>query len=54
MLPGACEHAELVRRRPFYVVTENDYSNLWSQPIAGGNPQQITHFRNGFMRAFDV
>lgn len=41
-------------RSLFYVITENDHSNIWSHPITGGNPEQITHFSNGLIRTFDV
>jgi hypothetical protein len=29
-------------------------SNLWSQPIAGGTPKQITHFNSEEITDFDL
>jgi Tol biopolymer transport system component/DNA-binding winged helix-turn-helix (wHTH) protein len=30
-----------------YVLTKNGAANLWEQPLAGGQPKQITRFTNG-------
>jgi hypothetical protein len=37
-----------------YSKSEGGVSNLWSQPIAGGTPKQITHFNNEEIDDFDV
>jgi Tol biopolymer transport system component len=37
-----------------YVSTENGVSNLWSQPIAGGQPKQITHFTSELIDDFSL
>jgi eukaryotic-like serine/threonine-protein kinase len=34
-----------------YDLTRNGATNIWEQPLAGGNPRQITHFASG--RIFD-
>jgi len=35
-----------------YLLMQNGVSNVWEQPIAGGKPNQITHFASGFI--FDL
>ena len=35
-----------------YTVTANNLSNLWSQPIDGGSPKQITHFKDLLITSF--
>jgi len=35
-----------------YVNEVNGISNLWSQPISGGPPKQLTHFTSGHIFAF--
>ena len=30
-----------------YLVTQNGVTNLWSQPLAGGKPKQLTQFSSG-------
>ncbi|HET6842988.1 MAG TPA: protein kinase [Candidatus Angelobacter sp.] len=35
-----------------YVVTDNNVSNVWEQPVDGGAPRQITHFREELIFAF--
>jgi Tol biopolymer transport system component len=34
--------------------TRGNVSNIWSQRIAGGEPQQITHFDQELVLGFDV
>jgi Tol biopolymer transport system component len=29
-----------------YVVTENEVSNIWAQPLDGGSPKQLTNFQS--------
>jgi eukaryotic-like serine/threonine-protein kinase len=41
-------------RSLLYVKNEGGVSNLWNQPITGGLPTQITHFRNDLIYEFDV
>ena len=36
-----------------YIKTEGGTSNLWAQPISGGQPRQITHFNSMVIRRFD-
>jgi eukaryotic-like serine/threonine-protein kinase len=36
------------------VKTEDGVSNLWSQPISGEPPKQITHFNSEVIRSFDL
>jgi Tol biopolymer transport system component len=31
-------------RALLYVATQSGVSNIWAQPISGGNPRQLTHF----------
>ena len=33
---------------------EGGVFNLWSQPIAGGMPMQLTHFNSGWIWGFDL
>jgi serine/threonine protein kinase len=37
-----------------YVDTRNGVSNIWSQPIAGGAPKQLTHFKSDLIFIFDL
>jgi len=30
-----------------YMLTQNGTTNIWEQPLAGGNPKQITKFTSG-------
>jgi Tol biopolymer transport system component len=32
-----------------YILTRNGASNIWEQPIAGGEPHQVTHFTSGLI-----
>jgi Tol biopolymer transport system component len=41
-------------RSLLYGRPENGVSNIWSQPIAGGSPKQLTHFRSGVIGAFNL
>jgi len=36
----------------YYTVTNNNTTNIWSQPIDGGDPKQITQFKDGLMNGF--
>ena len=35
-----------------YTVNANNASNIWSQPVDGGPPKQITDFKEMFMTGF--
>src|SRR5688572_6426072 len=35
-----------------YTVNRDSVSNVWSQPLTGGAPKQITFFRDGLMTGF--
>ena len=37
-----------------YVADSNDVSNVWTQAVAGGEPQQITDFTNEKIFSFDL
>lgn len=39
-------------RAIFYTATTNNVSNIWSQPVAGGPPEQVTHFKDASISAF--
>jgi hypothetical protein len=41
-------------RSLLYTKNEGAVSNLWSQPIAGGTPKQITHFNSELFAGFDL
>jgi Tol biopolymer transport system component len=41
-------------RSLLYVKSEGGASNLWSQPIVGGPPKPITHFRSNLILIFDL
>lgn len=41
-------------RSLLYVDTEGGVSNIWGEPISGGPPKQITHFKSLLLRSFDV
>jgi hypothetical protein len=36
-----------------YLLTKGDVTNLWEQPVVGGEPSQITHFTSGRMFDFN-
>jgi serine/threonine protein kinase len=36
-----------------YIDTKNEVSNIWSQPMDGGKPKQITEFNTGHIFSFD-
>jgi DNA-binding winged helix-turn-helix (wHTH) protein/Tol biopolymer transport system component len=40
-------------RRLQYLLTRNGATNLWEQPVAGGEPQQFTKFSSGRIFDFD-
>jgi Tol biopolymer transport system component len=35
-----------------YVLTQNDASNIWEQPLGGGTPRRLTNFSSG--QIFDL
>jgi Tol biopolymer transport system component len=35
-----------------YTTNANNVTNIWSQPVAGGAPKQITDFKDSFMNGF--
>ena len=39
-------------RALIYVETQEGVSNIWSQPIAGGSPKQLTHFKSDEILSF--
>jgi Tol biopolymer transport system component len=36
-----------------YIVTQGGVSNIWSQPIKGGPPRQLTRFQDQQIFSFD-
>lgn len=41
-------------RSILYIKNGGGVSNIWSQPISGGPPKQITHFNSALIRSFDL
>jgi Tol biopolymer transport system component len=41
-------------RSLLYTKNEGGVDNIWSQPIAGGTPKQITHFNSELISSFDL
>jgi len=41
-------------RSLLYVKDDGGVGNIWSQPIAGGTPKQITHFNSEGIGDFDL
>lgn len=41
-------------RSLLYIKNEGGVSNIWSQPISGDPPKQVTHFNNLQIRSFDL
>ena len=41
-------------RSLLYVKSEGGVSNLWSQPISGDSPKQMTHFNSLLIGDFDL
>ena len=41
-------------RSLLYSVDEGGVSNLWTQPIAGGPPKQMTHFNSYLIATFEL
>jgi len=37
-----------------YASTLNNVSNIWSQPVDGGKPTQVTNFKDSLIAAFDL
>jgi len=40
-------------RAIFFVQSPNDISNIWEQPLTGGPPSQITHFKSDRIYSYD-
>jgi len=36
-----------------YTAINNNVTNVWSQPLDGGPPRQLTNFTDGLMATFD-
>jgi serine/threonine protein kinase/Tol biopolymer transport system component len=56
-LPPTCEN-DVMRWTPdgralTYVDTRDDAANIWSQPLKGGTPRQITDFKSDSIGVFD-
>lgn len=47
-------HWSLDGRALLYTSTINNVSNIWSQPIDGGKPAQVTDFKENLILAFDL
>jgi Tol biopolymer transport system component len=41
-------------RSLLYTKDTDGVVNIWSQPIAGGAPRQVTHFKSDFIFGFDL
>ena len=41
-------------RSLLYTKDEGRVDNIWSQPIAGGTPEQLTHFNSDVILDFDL
>ena len=41
-------------RSLLYTKNEGGVDNIWSQPIAGGKPKQMTHFKSELISSFDL
>jgi len=57
-LPGAAAAILPIRwtsdgQALIYCVTRNDISNIWSQPLGGGPPKQLTDFKSETIQGFD-
>jgi Tol biopolymer transport system component len=53
-IPAGALHWSPDGRHLLYVNNVGDVWNLWSQPIAGGPPKQITHFSQYSIYGFDL
>ncbi|PYS71516.1 MAG: hypothetical protein DMF73_10590, partial [Acidobacteria bacterium] len=40
-------------RSLLYAVSRSNVANIWSQPLDGGPPRQVTDFKDSLMAAFD-
>jgi len=40
-------------RALIYIVTRDEVSNLWQQPVEGGEPKQLTDFKTELIFSFD-
>jgi len=52
--PGGSLHWTSDGRALLYTKSVGGVDNIWSQPISGGKPQQITHFTNDQILDFDL
>ena len=41
-------------RAVLYIDLQGNISNIWAQPIKGGQPQKVTNFNSGRIFAFDL
>ena len=41
-------------REFIYVDRRSDVDNIWSQPVSGGTPKQLTKFSSDFIDNFDL
>jgi Tol biopolymer transport system component len=39
-------------RSILYTTSNNNVTNIWSQPVDGGPPRQVTDFKDSFMTGF--
>ena len=53
-IPAGALHWTPDGRYLLYVNNAGDVWNLWSQPMAGGPPKQITHFSQYLIHDFDL
>jgi hypothetical protein len=37
-----------------YAKNDGAVGNIWKQPISGGPPEQVTHFKSELIRRFDL
>ena len=49
---GAVGHWSPDGRSIHYLVSHNNVTNIWSQPLDGGPPKQVTDFKDNLMTAF--
>lgn len=49
---GTSAHWSEDGRAILYTVSNNNATNIWSQPVEGGTPKQVTDFKDGIMTGF--
>jgi len=49
---GTSAHWSTDGRSILYTVNNNNVTNIWSQPLEGGPPRQVTDFKDSFMTGF--